>query len=171
MNNIVLIGMPSSGKSTVGVLLAKHLGFSFLDTDLLIQEREGKLLHEIIEEEGLDRFLTIENEVISSLSVKNTVIATGGSAVYGKGAMAHLKETGTVIYLSIPFDTMEHRLGDYRNRGVVLREGATLKDLYTERTALYKAYADYTVNEAACGNSLTATTSAVTALAEEIIKE
>ncbi len=145
--NITLIGLPSCGKSTVGVLLAKSLGYRFLDSDLVIQEREGKLLHEIIEQEGIRRFLQIENEVNASLDVTHTVISTGGSAVYGKEAMAHLKRISRVLYLKIDYDSLVARLGDYSHRGVVLPEGYTLRDLYDERTALYEQYADLVVDE------------------------
>ena len=146
-DNITLIGLPSCGKSTVGVLLAKSLGYRFLDCDLLIQEREGKLLHEIIEQEGIDRFLQLENEIIAALDVQKTVISTGGSAIYGKEAMAHLKEISRVLYLKIDYDSLVTRLGDYSHRGVVLRKGCTLRDLYNERTALYGQYADLVVDE------------------------
>ena len=168
--NIILIGMPAAGKSTVGVLLAKSLGFRFLDTDLLIQEKENHLLHEIIREDGLDRFLAIENEVLSTLDVTRTVIATGGSAVYSKPGMANLKALGPVIYLNIGFDTLKKRLGDYQNRGVVLREGMTLRDLYEERTALYRHYADGTVDEEALAGGLTETTEKAILLAKALLE-
>ncbi|MBQ3063782.1 MAG: shikimate kinase [Clostridia bacterium] len=163
-NNIILIGMPAAGKSTVGVLLAKSLGYRFLDTDILIQEKTGRLLHEIIAADGLDRFLEIESDVLSALDTQKTVIATGGSAVYGKAAMAHLKKLGHVIYLKISFASLTERLGDYVNRGVVLRPGMTLSDLYLEREALYERYADATVDEDALAAGLTETTAAVIAL-------
>lgn len=146
-NNIVLIGMPGVGKSTVGVILAKILGYSFVDSDLVIQERTGKLLREIIEEKGVDGFIEVESDVLSSLNPEKTVIATGGSAVYGAGAMAHLKEIGTVVYLSISFADLEKRLSDIKSRGVVLRAGQTLRDIYEERILLYEKYADLTVRE------------------------
>ena len=136
--SIVLIGMPSCGKSTLGVLLAKKLGYRFVDCDLLIQEREGKLLHEIIAESG--------NEVNSSLTEKNAIIATGGSVVYGEEAMANLKTLGKVVYLQIPYEEMCRRLGDFAHRGVILRHGNTLLDMYNERAPLYEKYADITVN-------------------------
>ena len=169
MNNIILIGMPSCGKSTVGVLLAKNLGFRFLDTDLLIQEREGSLLHEIIEEKGTDAFLSIENEVLAHIKAERTVISTGGSAVYGKEAMAHLKSIGKVIYLKISYETLTARLGDYTHRGVVLPRGYTLRDLFEERTALYERYADYTVDEEACAEGLGETVKRAITLCEKII--
>lgn len=144
--NVVLIGMPGAGKSTVGVVLAKRLGYRFLDSDLLIQEREGRLLCEIIEEEGLDGFLRIEEEVNASVQAERTVIATGGSAVYGPRAMEHLKEIGTVIYLRLPFAEIASRVGDTRQRGIAMREGQDLKGLYGERCPLYERYADIIVD-------------------------
>lgn len=144
--SIVLIGMPSCGKSTLGVLLAKKLGYRFVDCDLLIQEREGKLLHEIIAERGNEGFIAIENEVNSSLTEKNAIIATGGSVVYGEEAMANLKTLGKVVYLQIPYEEMCRRLGDFSHRGVIIRKGTTLLDMYNERASLYEKYADITVD-------------------------
>ena len=143
--NIVLLGMPGSGKSTVGVLLAKRLGKQFVDTDLLIQEQEGRLLHEIIETEGIQGFLEIENRVNASVVAENSVIAPGGSAVYGEEAMKHFKEIGEVVYLKLSYRSVSKRLGDLTKRGVVIRPGQTLKELYKERCPLYEAYADYIV--------------------------
>lgn len=147
-NNYVLIGMPGAGKSTVGVVLAKRLGYRFLDSDLVIQEKTGKLLYQLIEELGEAGFLVLENEVNASLCVQKTVIATGGSAVYGKEAMEYLGRNGQIIYLKLPYEELEERLGDLHERGVVLRPGFTLRDLFTERTSLYERYADITVD---CG--------------------
>ena len=130
MPNIILIGMPSCGKSTVGILLAKNLGFEFIDSDLLIQKKTGKLLHQTISESGINRFLEIENEVNASIVAENTVISTGGSAVYCKEAMEHLSSIGVVVYLKISFETLSERLGDYVHRGVIVRSGYTLKDMY-----------------------------------------
>lgn len=146
MDNVILIGMPTCGKSTLGVLLAKKLGYRFLDSDLLIQEREGKLLHELIARDGVDGFLRIEDEVNSSICATKTVIATGGSAVYGRKAMEHLKRMGTVVYLRIDYATLCARLGDYVHRGVVMPKGYTLQMMYDERAALYERYADVTVD-------------------------
>lgn len=143
--NIVLLGMPGSGKSTVGVLLAKSLGKQFVDTDLLIQEQEGRLLSEIIREEGLDCFIAIENRVNASVTAENSVIAPGGSAIYGKEAMEHLKKTGIIVYLKLSYRSVAKRLGDLTSRGVVFRPGQTLRDLYYERCPLYEKYADYIV--------------------------
>lgn len=169
MNNIILIGMPSCGKSTVGVLLAKNLGYRFIDTDLAIQEHHGKLLHEIIAERGIEGFLQLENEVCAALEASRTVISTGGSAVYGKEAMAHLKSIGTVIYLKISYETLTARLGDYVHRGVILHEGYTLKDLYRERTALYEAYADHIVDEETCAEGLSETLQKTLLICQKIL--
>ena len=128
-NNIVLIGMPGAGKSTVGVVLAKKLGFSFLDSDLVIQSREGKLLHEIIEEQGVEKFWTVEEEANISIDVRRTVIATGGSVIYGSRAMDHLRKIGVVVYLKLPCEEIAHRLGDLNERGVTLRKGQNLEML------------------------------------------
>lgn len=146
-SNIVLIGMPGVGKSTVGVILAKVLGYQFLDADLLIQEQEGKLLSEIIEEVGTDGFIQVENRVNASIACTKTIIATGGSVVYGQEAMEHLKEIGTVVYLKVPFSVLEKRLSDIKGRGVVLKDGQTLHDLFLERTPLYEKYADISISE------------------------
>lgn len=146
-DNIVLIGMPGVGKSTIGVVLAKVMGYQFIDADLVIQEKEGKLLCEIIEEAGTDGFIEVENRINSQIEAKHAIIATGGSVVYGAEAMAHLKEIGTVIYLKLPFEELNQRLRDIKGRGVVLREGQTLLDLYEERVVLYEKYADMIVDE------------------------
>lgn len=146
-DNIVLIGMPGVGKSTVGVILAKMIGYQFIDADLLIQKQEGKLLHEIIAEKGTDGFIEIEERVNASIEASHTIIATGGSVVYGKKAMEHLSRIGTVVYLKVPYDTLEKRLEDIKGRGVVLKEGQTLWTLYDERTPLYEKYADIEISE------------------------
>ncbi len=147
-NNLILIGMPGSGKSTVGVVLAKKLGLRFMDSDLVIQEKTGKLLYQLIAECGEEGFLSLENQINASISVENTVIATGGSAVYGKEAMEHLKEIGRMVYLRLPYEELAERLGDLHERGVVLKPGFTLHDLYQERMPLYEQYADMTID---CG--------------------
>lgn len=146
-DNIVLIGMPGVGKSTIGVVLAKVLGYQFVDADLLIQEAEGKLLSELIEENGTDGFIEIENRVNSQIQTHRSVIATGGSVVYGKEAMEHLKSIGTVVYLKQNLRVLQRRLRNLKGRGVVLKEGQTLVDLYKERTVLYEKYADITVDQ------------------------
>ena len=135
------------GKSTIGVILAKQLGYEFVDSDLIIQRKENRLLHEIIEQEGVDGFIEVENSVNASLCVEKSVIATGGSAVYGREAMEHLKNIGRIVYLQLSYEALEKRLGNLKGRGVVLREGQTLKDIYEERSMLYKKYADIIVNE------------------------
>ena len=146
-DNLILIGLPTSGKSTVGVILAKALGYEFTDIDLLIQKKEGKKLSKIMEEKGVDGFLSLEEEVTCSLSCSRTVIAPGGSVIYGEKAMEHLRSLGRVIYLQMDFDMLTERLHDARNRGVALREGQTLESLYEERVPLYEKYADIVVNE------------------------
>lgn len=148
--NITLIGMPSSGKSTIGVLLAKRLGFSFVDVDIVIQEREGRLLKEIIAQEGMDGFLKVEERVNASLDVTRSVIAPGGSVIYGQKAMEHLKEISEVVYLKMSYEEMEKRIGNVVDRGVALKPGFTLRDLYNERVPLYEHYADIVVDEEDC---------------------
>ena len=147
MKNIVLIGMPAVGKSTVGVVVAKRLGYEFVDTDLLIQKQEKRLLKEIIAQEGNDGFLAIEKQVNRDLDVENAVIAPGGSVVYCEEAMEHYKKTGTVVYLKVSYETIDRRIQNAKSRGVVLKEGQTLKDLYEERVCLFEKYADYTICE------------------------
>ena len=147
MDNIILIGMPASGKSTVGVVVAKRLGYEFVDTDLLIQKQEKRLLKEIIEQEGNEGFLAIENQVNRDLQVEKAVVSPGGSVVYCEEAMEHFKQIGKVVYLKAPFEEINRRISNAKNRGVVLKEGQTLKDLYDERVKLFEKYADLTVEE------------------------
>ena len=147
MKNIIFIGMPASGMSTVGVVVAKRLGYVFIDTDLLIQKQEKKLLKEIIAEVGNDGFLEIENQVNREVEAEKAVISPGGSVVYCKEAMEHYKEIGTIVYLKVPFKTINKRISNAKNRGVVLKDGQTLYDLYKERTQLFEQYADYIVSE------------------------
>ncbi len=147
MNNITLIGMPGAGKSTIGVVLAKVLGYQFLDSDLLIQKQEKRRLSEIIEEEGYQGFQDVENRVNASIEAENTVIATGGSVVYCEEAMEHLKSIGTVVYLKLSLNALSKRLGNLKGRGVLLKEGQTLSGLYDERTPLYEKYADIVIDE------------------------
>ena len=147
MNNIILIGMPASGKSTAGVLLAKAVGYGFIDTDLLIQNEERALLCDIISREGTEGFLRVEERVNASLWAERCVIATGGSVVYSERAMAHLKSMGTVVYLRLGLASVEARLKNLFRRGVVMRRaGETVADLYAERVPLYEKYADVTVD-------------------------
>ncbi len=159
-NNIILIGMPTSGKSTVGVILAKILGFKFIDADIVIQEKESRKLSEIIEAEGVEGFIEIENRINSEISSQRAVIATGGSVVYGKEAMEHYKEIGTIVYLKVSLDVLKKRLHHAKQRGVVMRDGQTLDSLYYERAKLYEKYADITIDEAE--NSLEDVVSQVT---------
>ncbi len=147
MENIILIGMPGCGKSTVGVILAKIMGYRFLDSDLLIQEKENKLLSEIIACEGLDGFNRVENRVNASIDVNRSVIATGGSVVYGKDAMEHFKKIGIIVYIRLPYEEIANRLGDLTKRGVSIKDGQTLLDLYNERVPLYEKYADIIIDE------------------------
>ncbi len=146
-NNIVLIGMPGAGKSTLGVILAKVLGRDFIDADLAIQKKEGRLLSQIIEAEGPEGFLKIEEQVNKELNPRQAIIATGGSVVYGAEAMEHLRKIGTVVYLKLSCEAVVSRLRDIRGRGVVLREGQTMEGLYAERSVLYEKYAHVTVEE------------------------
>ncbi len=146
MKNIILTGMPGVGKSTVGVMLAKFMGMRFLDTDLVIQNITDRLLYEIIEEKGIEGFICLENETNKKISAKNTVIATGGSAVYGKEAMEHFKEVGKIVYLKLSCESLLERLGDIGRRGVAIKEGQSFEELYNERIPLYEKYADIIVN-------------------------
>ena len=145
-NNIVLIGMPGVGKSSAGVVLAKVMGYEFVDSDLLIQKEEKRLLKEIIAEDGHDEFVRIENRVNSNINVNKCVIATGGSVIYGKEAMEHLSKIGVIVYLRATFDTIDSRLGNLEGRGVAIKRNQTLFDLYQERTILYEKYADVVVD-------------------------
>lgn len=145
--------MPASGKSTVGVLLAKRLGYSFVDSDILIQEQEKRLLKEIIAQEGIEGFMEVENRVNAGICVERSVIAPGGSVIYGKEAMEHLKEISTIVYLKLSYEELEKRLGNLVDRGVVLKNGMTLRDLYNERVPYYEKYADITIDEADAGNA------------------
>ncbi|MGN0649206.1 MAG: shikimate kinase [Oscillospiraceae bacterium] len=161
MKNIVLIGMPACGKSTIGVLLAKSLGFKFVDTDLIIQQDTGRLLQEIIDNEGLDAFCIAEERAICSVNEsENTVIATGGSAVYSRTAMLHLKEIGLVYYLSLPVPEVEKRLYNIKSRGIAMRKGDTIGDVFERRRRLYEEYADITID--CLGKTLEETVSEIT---------
>ena len=148
-SNITLIGMPGAGKSTVGIVLAKLLCKTFIDADLVIQNNEGKRLHKIIEEIGNERFLKLENDTLAKLNVHNSIISTGGSAIFGKEAMEHLKKTSTVVYLKVPYEDIEKRLKSLKRRGVVFDKGQTLRDIYEIRTPLYEKYADIVID---CNN-------------------
>ena len=148
-DNIVLIGMPGVGKSTVGVILAKVLGRTFIDSDIVIQQREGALLCDIIKERGIEGFLKTEEAAVLSIDTSNAVIATGGSVVYGKEAMEHLSEIGKIVYLELDYETLNKRLTNIKSRGVVTKKGQDLLAIYEERIPLYEKYADITINE--CG--------------------
>lgn len=145
MKNIILIGMPACGKSVTGVILAKSLKMNFIDADLLIQERAGKSLQDIINADGIETFKSIEEEVLNAINVKNTVIATGGSAVYYDSVMRHLKENGVVVYIEASLATIKKRLKNIRTRGVAMEKGQTIDSLYEMRVPLYEKYADCTV--------------------------
>lgn len=146
--NLVFIGMPGSGKSTVGVLVAKRLGLGFVDTDLLIQQEAGRTLQEIVDQDGYQALRNIEEQVLLNLDVQGHVISTGGSAVYSDAAMKHLKADGTVVFLDIPLDVVIERIGDYSLRGISRRPDQSLAELFDERFALYTRYADVTVKGA-----------------------
>ncbi len=144
--NIVLIGMPGCGKSTLGVVLAKNMNRRFIDVDLVIQRREKKKLHRIIAEEGLEYFAKVENEVGASIRARGAVIATGGSIIFGEDAMRHLSEIGTVVYLRLPLEVIKKRIRNLATRGIAMKEGETLDDVYAQRTPLYEKYADITID-------------------------
>ena len=146
MDNIILIGMPGAGKSTVGVLLAKTLGYAFLDTDLVIQQREGALLQSLVDSLGVEAFLDVEADAICSVECRGTVIAPGGSAVCRERAMSHLKALGRIVYLHLPLEELERRLSNISTRGIAMAPGETLADLFAYRAPLYRNYADLTVD-------------------------
>lgn len=146
MKNIILIGMPGAGKSTIGVILAKALLYTFTDTDLVIQSRYKMSLCEIIEKEGTNAFLKIENDIIAGCEFSDCVVATGGSAVYGKEAMENLRKNGTVVYLKLPVSELQKRLFNIHTRGVAMNKGETIADLYEKRRPLYEKYADITLD-------------------------
>lgn len=145
MENIILIGMPGCGKSTIGVVLAKKLGYRFVDSDLLIQEQYGMTLERLIEQYGDKGFIDIENDVNKSIDISRSVIATGGSAVYGEEAMEHFKQIGTVIYIDIPTKEICERIGSLKERGVVSNGKTTIEEIFEDRKRLYRKYADITV--------------------------
>ena len=146
-SNIILIGMPGAGKSTLGVVLTKILNYNFIDADLLIQNQCDKTLQKVIDALGPDGFIEVENEVLCTLQADRTVVATGGSAVYSEDAMKHLSEIGTIVYLYVSYEELESRLGGLHERGVVMKNGMgmSLADLYAEREPLYEKYAEVTI--------------------------
>lgn len=145
MKNVILIGMPGAGKSTIGVLLAKTMLMDFCDTDLIIQKQTGTSLCNIINEKGTNEFIKLENEIISAQEFDNCVVATGGSAVYGEDAMQKLRSGGTVVYLKVSVDELEKRICDIHTRGIAMKDGTSIAELYAERAPLYEKYADITV--------------------------
>lgn len=149
MDNFVLIGMPGSGKSTVGVLLAKQLGYGFLDIDLILQQREGCLLQSLIANKGVERFLDLEAEAVASVSCRRTVIAPGGSCVLRARGIEHLQAQGRLLYLDVPLDVLTRRLHNIQTRGIAMQPGETLESIYAQRVPLYRAWADMTVPVAA----------------------
>jgi shikimate kinase len=151
MDNIILFGMPGCGKSTVGVVLAKILGYNFIDSDLLIQNKYGKLLRDIIKDEGREGFRKIEEDVNFSIRSSHTVIATGGSVVYCHKAMAHFKTEGKIIYIKLTAESIAERLGDITGRGISMKDGQTINELYAERIPYYEKYADIIFNAEGLG--------------------
>lgn len=145
MKNVVMVGMPGSGKSTIGVILAKSLGFDFVDTDLVICKREGKKLQEIIDTEGLEKFLEIEQQVGEEISSVNSVVATGGSMILSDEAMKNLKKDGIVVYVEVPLEILKKRITNMKTRGIAFKKGETLEDIFRVRTPLYEKYADITI--------------------------
>ena len=148
--NIVLIGMPGAGKSTLGVLLAKAMGMFFVDSDIVIQQKTKRLLQDIIDNDGTDKFLETEEEVLLDLDIENTVLATGGSAVYSEKAMENFRKDSTVVYLHVGFEEIRKRVTNITTRGIVLKNGRSLADAYDERKPLYDRYADITIDCTGC---------------------
>jgi len=159
MDNIILIGMPGSGKSSVGVVLAKALGKGFVDVDLMIQAREGVLLQQILNDRGVEAFLDVESEVVRTVFCANSVIAPGGSCVCRSDAMEHLCKLGTVVYLRLSLGEVESRIHNLETRGIALQPGQSIADVYHYRTPLYERYAHVTVD--ADGQSLAETVESV----------
>jgi len=147
--NIILIGMSGSGKSTLGVLLAKALGMDYVDTDIVIQQHEGRLLQDIIDNDGIEKFMEVEEKIVSELQLKNCIISTGGSVIYSVKAMNVLKQGGQIIYLHVPYEEINRRLINITTRGIVIKKGNSLKDVYEERIPLYIKYSDKTLD---CSN-------------------
>ena len=150
MSNIVLIGMPGCGKSTVGVVLAKTLGIGFVDTDLIIQQREKRLLQNIIDGEGIDYFLDCEAEAVKTVDCENSVIATGGSVVFREDAIFHLKKNGKIFYLNVPLDEIKKRLSNISTRGIAAKKDDSIESIFIERSPLYEKYADFIIDLTGC---------------------
>lgn len=150
--NIVLIGMPGAGKSTLGVLVAKAMGMDYVDTDIVIQQREGRLLQDIIDSDGIAAFLKIEAQIVSELKIENSVVATGGSIVYSDQAIKALKKEGQIFYLQVPCEEIARRLKNMTTRGIAAQPGRSLQDIYEERVPLYLQYADQIID---CANKST----------------
>lgn len=146
MSNVILVGMPGCGKSTVGVVLAKSLGYDFTDTDLIISKKVGKKLQSIIDEDGIDYFLKAENQVGKELCCQETVVATGGSMIMNEDAVKHLKSIGKIVYINVPLATLKKRITNMKTRGIVFGKGETLDDVFAKRTPLYEKYADIIIN-------------------------
>jgi shikimate kinase len=144
--NIVLIGMSGAGKSTLGVLLAKALGMDYVDTDIVIQQHEGRTLQEIIDKDGIEKFMEVEEKIVAQLQLENCVISTGGSVIYSDKAMTALKQGGQIIYLHVPYEEIKRRLINITTRGIVIKKGNSLKDVYEERVPLYIQYSDKTLD-------------------------
>lgn len=146
MSNVVLIGMPGCGKSTVGVILAKTLGIGFIDTDLIIQQREKRLLQEIIDNDGIEKFLDVEAEAVKTLNCDNCVVATGGSVVFREESVEHLKKNGKIFFLNVSLNEIKSRLDNINTRGVAAEKSQTIDDIFNQRYPLYIKYADYVLD-------------------------
>ena len=146
MSNVILVGMPGCGKSTVGVVLAKSLGYDFTDTDLIISKKVSKKLQSIIDEDGIECFLQAENQVGKELCCQETVVATGGSMIMNEDAVKHLKSIGKIVYINVPLATLKKRITNMKTRGIVFGKGETLDDVFANRTPLYEKYADIIIN-------------------------
>ncbi|GMQ58531.1 shikimate kinase [Vallitalea sediminicola] len=146
MKNIVLTGMPGAGKSTIGVVLAKTLGFTFIDSDLVIQKRENRLLQEIIDDIGMEKFLDVEKEAVLSIDASKSVIATGGSVIFRDESIEHLKQSGNIIYLKVSYEEIETRVDNITTRGIAMAKGHTLSDVYDQRVKVYEKYANIVID-------------------------
>ena len=164
-DNLILIGLPGVGKSTAGVVAAKLAGYQFLDSDLVIMQRDGRLLREIIEQDGVDGFLSVENRVNASICTHNTIIATGGSVIFGAGAMFHLATIGTIVYLRASYETVASRVTNLKGRGVAMKPAQTLREIYDERTGLYEKFAERIID--VDGQSIEATAQELARIARE----